>query len=292
MDNRYLALRHIVEYGSFSAAADELRCSQSAISQMIASLEKELDVTLLNRQRGGCTLTEEGRQLYPLIERYVEDGLRIRERTDEILGLDTGVIRMGTIASISAHWLPGLISGFQRRHPNVRFVLHQGDYTTIQEWIHNGTVDFGFINPAAARDVETITIKQGAMLAVLPHDHPLAALDRVPLAALAKEPMILLEEGHYSEPLEAFASVSLRPNVRLRIHDDYSIMTMVEAGLGFSILAELILHRISTNYRLALRPTDPPVDRTIAVAYADRGRLPLAARRFIEHLRDNIDMLP
>lgn len=60
---------------------------------------------------------------------------------------------MGTIASVSAHWLPGLISGFQRRYPNVRFVLHQGDYTTIHEWIHNGTIDFGFINPAAARDM-------------------------------------------------------------------------------------------------------------------------------------------
>lgn len=86
-----------------------------------------------------------------------------------------------------------------------------------------------------------ITIRQGAMLAVLPEGHPFAVLDRVPLKALAEEPMILLEEGHYSEPLEAFSSVGLKPNVRLRIHDDYSIMTMVEAGLGFSILAELIL---------------------------------------------------
>ncbi|MBT1165092.1 LysR family transcriptional regulator [Bifidobacterium felsineum] len=290
MDNRYLALQHIVEYGSFSAAADELHCSQSAISQMISSLEKELGITLINRQRNGCTLTEESRQLYPLIERYVEDGLRIREKTAEILGLDTGVIRMGTIASISAHWLPGLISSFQQRYPNVRFTLHQGDYTTIQEWIHNGTIDFGFINPAASREVKTITIKQGEMLAVLPLDHPLAQLDCVPLKALAREPMILLEEGHYSEPLEAFASVGLKPNVRLRIHDDYSIMTMVEAGLGVSILAELILHR--TNYRLALKPTDPPVQRTMAIAYADWNRLPLASRRFVEHIQRNIETLP
>lgn len=92
-----------------------------------------------------------------------------------------------------------------------------------------------------------------------------------------------MEEGHYYEPLEAFHEAGVMPNIRYIIHDDYAIMTMVEAGLGVSILAELILHR--TNYILALRPTVPAVTRTIAIGYKDKSSLPIASRSFIERIQ-------
>lgn len=92
---------------------------------------------------------------------------------------------MGTIASISAHWLPGLLKEFQQQFPDVNFIIHQGDYTSILEWIKTDTVDFGFVNPAAVSGVETMELKQGAMLAVLPEGHPLAEHNIVPLEFLA-----------------------------------------------------------------------------------------------------------
>ena len=70
------------------------------------------------------------------------------------------------------------------------------------------------------------------MLAVLPKNHPLAAGKSVPLKELTRDPFILLEEGHFSEPLNAFHEAGLEPNIKYTIHDDYAIMTMVEAGLG------------------------------------------------------------
>jgi DNA-binding transcriptional LysR family regulator len=175
-------------------------------------------------------------------------------------------------------------------YPRVELVIHQGDYTSIQQWIKTGTVDFGFVNPKAVSGMETVVLKEGAMLAVLPDNHPLADHDVVPLDLLAAEPYILLEEGHYYEPLEAFKSIGAAPNVKYTIHDDYAIMTMVEAGLGASILAELVLYR--TNYRLALRPTAPPVSRTIAIGYKDKASLPMASKRFIEYIRAHIAELP
>lgn len=288
--NRYIALQKIVELGSFAKAADALGYTQSAVSQMISSLENELSIKLVNRFRTGTKLTIEGAELYPYIERLVYQYFSMQEKTKEIKGLETGVIRMGTISSISAHWLPKLFKKFQERYPGVEFVIHQGDYTSIQDWIKAGTVDFGFINPNAASGVKTLPLKEGKMLAVLPENHPLAEKAVIPLAALASEPFILLEEGHYSEPLEAFKAIGCAPNVKYTIHDDYSIMTMIEAGLGVSILAELILHR--TNYRLALRPTDPPVSRAIAIGYKDKASLPVAAKRFIEHLEIHLSELP
>lgn len=288
--NRYLALQKIVETGSFTRAAEALGYTQSALSQMIAALEGELSIKLLIRHRTGARLTLEGAELYPYIEQAIYRYRAMQEKAREIRGLETGVIRMGTLASISAHWMPTLLRDFQAEHPGVEFVIHQGDYASIQEGIRTGALDFGFVNPRAVSGLETIVLKEGAMLAVLPEGHPLAALSRVPLAALAAEPFILLEEGNYYEPLEAFRAAGVTPNIKYTIHDDYAIMAMAEAGLGVSILAELILHR--TSYRLALRPTDPPVSRTIAIGYKDKDGLPMASRRFIDYLRARVDRLP
>lgn len=288
--NRYLALQKIVELGSFSKAAEALGYTQSAMSQMIASLENELSIKLLNRHRTGAALTIEGAELYPYLERTIYQYLAAQEKAKEIRGLKTGIIRMGTLASISAHWMPELLKDFQNQYPDVDFVIHQGDYTSIQDWIKTGAIDFGFVNPKAVSGLETIVLKEGTMLSVLPEHHPLAEKEFVPLAALAAEPFILLEEGHYSEPLEQFKAIGATPNIKYTIHDDYAIMTMVEAGLGVSILAELILHR--THYRIALRPTTPPVSRTIAIGCRDKSSLPMASRRFIEFLQTRVEKLP
>jgi Transcriptional regulator len=288
--NRYIALQKIIELNSFTKAADALGYTQSAMSQMVASLEEELSIKLLYRSRVGAKLTKEGEALYPFIERTILQYRTMQEKANEIKGLDTGIIRIGTISSITCHWLPNLMKDFQVSYPNVQFVLHQGDYSSIQEWIKIGAVDFGFISPSAVTGLETISIKEGRMLVVLPENHQLASHSTVHLEEIVNEPFILLEEGHFSEPMEAFHSCNLEPNIKFRMHDDYAIMTMVEAGLGVSILAELVLRR--TNYNITLLPIEPPISRTLAIGYKDKNSLPIASKYFIEYLISNIETLP
>ena len=287
---RYIALQKIVESGSFSRAAEILGYTQSGISQMISSLEDEMSLRLLNRSRSGVKLTPEGEALYPFIERSIFQYQAMQEKAKEIRGLEAGLIRIGTISSITCHWMPQLIRKFQLRYPNVQFLFHQGDYSSIPEWIRSGAVDFGFIAPEAVRDLQTITVKEGEMLAVLPEGHRLAGEEKIRLEELTAEPFILLVEGHFSEPLNAFHSAGLEPDVKYRIHDDYAIMTMVEAGLGVSILAELVLRR--TCYRIVILPLEPKVMRTLAVGYKDRDSLPIASRYFIDFIMENLDELP
>lgn len=288
--NRYIALQKIVEIGSFTKAAKVLGYTQSSISQMISSLEDELSIKLLYRSRLGVKLTREGAELYPFIERAILQYKSMLEKANEIKGLESGVIRIGTISSISCHWLPNLMKDFQEIYPNVQFVLHQGDYSSIQEWIKIGAVDFGFISPDAVNELETIIIKQGNMLAVLPENHKLASNSSVRLSDIVNDPYILLEEGDYSEPMEAFHSLNLEPNVKFRMHDDYAIMTMIEAELGISILAELVLLR--TNFNISKLPLNPPIIRTLAICYKDKNSLPIASKYFIDYLIDNIETLP
>lgn len=288
--NRYIALQKILESGSFTKAAEALGYTQSSISQMIASLENELSIKLLTRSRTGVKLTIEGARLYPFIERSILQYQAMLEKANEIKGLETGIIRVGTISSITCHWMPQLITGFKKLYPNVQFLFHQGDYSSIKEWIKTGAVDFGFITPPAVTDLKTVTIKKGEMLAVLPKDHPLAARSSICLNEIASEPFILLEEGHYSEPLAAFQAAGMTPDIKYTIHDDYAIMTMVEAGLGVSILAKLVLRR--TNYNIVCLPINPPIYRTLAIGYKEKDSLPIASKYFIEYLLANTDKLP
>lgn len=288
--NKYLALQKIVEYGSFTKAANALGYTQSSISQMIASLEEELSMKLLTRSRYGVKLTLEGAELYPYIERAIYQYRTMLERAAEIKGLETGVIRVGTVSSVTCHWMPQLIHGFKQQYPHVQFLFHQGDYTLIPEWIATGQIDFGFINPLAVTNLQTQTVKSDQMLAILPQGHPLAKEKTVRLTDLAQEPYILLEEGQYSEPMAAFETAGIVPNIQYTLHDDYAIMTMVEAGLGVSILAELVLRR--TNYRITCLPIEPPITRTLAVVYKDKNSLPIASKYFIDYLMKHREELP
>ncbi|MFB0917840.1 MAG: LysR family transcriptional regulator [Clostridiaceae bacterium] len=287
--NRYIALQKILEMGSFTKAAEVLGYTQSSISQMIASLENELSIKLLLRSRTGVKLTLEGAALYPLIEQSINQYRIMQEKANEIKGLETGIIRVGTISSVTCHWMPQLIKGFQEMYPKVQFLFHQGDYTSISEWIRTGEVDFGFISPYAAPDLKTISVKEGEMLLVLPKNHELAKRKRIKLDEITEDPYILLEEGQFNEPLSAFNSVGLSPNIKYTIHDDYAIMTMVEAGLGISIIAELILKR--SNYNIISKPLDPPIYRNLAIAFKDRDSLPVASKYFIDYILKNKQIL-
>lgn len=288
--NRYIALQKVVELGSFTKAADVLGYTQPAMSQMIASLENELNIKLLYRSRYGVHLTIEGERLFPSIQKTISQYQSMQEIAKEIRGLDTGVIRIGTISSISCHWLPGLIKQFQAQYPHVEFVLHQGDYTSIPEWVRTGEADFGFVNPDAVPHIQTRFVKEGEHRAVLPLYHPLSQKSCVTLEELADEPFLLLEEGSLSEPLEAFRRCGLEPSVRLRVHDDYSILSMIESGLGISILPELVLRK--TNYQVAILPIEPMVTRKIGLISKDKNALPLASKYFIEFLFAHIGELP
>lgn len=286
---RYIAFLKVVEVGSFTKAAELLNYTQPALSQMIAALERELSIKLLYRSRYGIRLTPEGERLYPSIQSSVLQYESLKRTAEEIKGLESGVVRIGTVSSVSCHWLPELIRKFWSEHPNIRLVLHQGDYSTIQEWVRTGAIDFGFVNPDAVCGMETIPIKNDEFRAVLPPEHPLASRSSLSLEALANEPFLLLEEGAFCEPLEAFHRAGLTPDIRLRVHDDYSILSMVEQGLGVSLLTELVLRK--TNYNVVVLPTQPPIIRNLGVVIKDRHSLSLASKEFIRCLTENRDNL-
>lgn len=279
---KYMAFIKTAEYGSFTKAAEVLHYSQSGISRMIGDLEKEWRVTLLERSRWGVSLTSDGSRLLARAQKLCEEYWKLQMEVDDLHGVQSGLIRIGTFSSVATHWLPNIIKAFQKDHPNIDYELLLGDYAEIEEWIAEGRVDCGFVRLPARPAFETIPLARDDLLAVLPEGHPLAESERVPASALCSEPFILLERGARTDVTEIFEREGLSPRVRFTTWDDYAIMSMVESGLGISILPELILRRIP--YRIVAKKLAVPAYREIGLALRERESASLAVKKFIEYL--------
>lgn len=280
---KYLSFVKTVEYGSFTKAAEILNYTQSGISRMIADLEKEWGVTLLERSKYGVKPTSDGMKLLPYAQNLCADFDKLKMQVDELNGLQSGLIRIGTFSSVATHWLPNIIKEFQKDYPNIDYELLLGDYTEIEEWIHTGRVDCGFLRLPTHPDFETIFLEKDKLMAIIPENHLLKDSEKFPVTALCDEPFMLLEKGAKAEISEIFERNNLTPNVKFTTWDDYAVMSMVESGLGIAILPELILKRVP--YKIIAKELDVPAYRNIGLALRDKKTASLAVKRFIEYLQ-------
>ncbi len=280
---KYLAFIKTVEYGSFTKAAERLNYSQSGISRMINDLEKEWKISLLERSRAGVRLTSDGLALLPYVKGVCEEYEKLQTQVDEINGLQSGIIRIGTFSSVAAHWLPNIIKRFQSDYPNIDYELLLGDYTEIESWILEGRVDCGFLRLPAHPDLETYFLEQDRLLVVLPENHALADCETFPVKALDNYPFMLLEKGAKAEISELFERCSISPKIHFTTWDDYAIMSMVESGLGISILPRLILRRVP--YKIITKELDVPAFRNIGLALRSKKNSSLAVKRFLEYIK-------
>ena len=157
-----------------------------------------------------------------------------------------------------------------------------GDYTEIEEWILEGRVDCGFLRLPTHAELDTVFLEQDRLLVVLPEGHPLAEYRKIPVSALCEEPFMLLEKGAKAEVSEIFERSHLTPKVHFTTWDDYAIMSMVESGLGISVLPELILKRCA--YDIEIKSLEEPFIREMGIIMKDRERLPIAVKRLLKYL--------
>ncbi len=282
MISRYGIFCRVVEQGSFTHAAEDLGYSQSAVSQNVRALEQETGVTLLSRRKDGVQLTQDGQEFYPYIQSIFQAEQALERKRQETMGLQNSLIRIGTFTSVSRNLLPPMMKRFKETYPDVRFVLRQGEYTSIPQWIRQGEIDFGFVNEDAVEGMETHLLYEDHMLAALPQGHPLSEKSMLSLADISREPLILLDEGEHSVLLEAFRHAKLSPNLAYKVYDDYTILSMVRQGLGISVLYEKVVAGFEQG--LSLRPILESPRRRVALSWISWDTMPYAARRFAEFL--------
>ena len=279
---KYLAFVKTVETGSFTRAAEELHYAQSSVSKMIADLEAEWGMTLLERSKSGVGLTSAGEQLLPTVRKLLNGYTELEGQISRMNGLETGIVRIGTFSSVAINWLPNIFSRLQRDYPGIEYEMLLGDYREVEQWIKEGRVDCGFLRLPTPENFDTIPLKRDEYKVILPVGHPLAEKKTIPLADLDGQPFLLLEHGGKTEVSDLLESRHVRPDIRFTTWEDFAIMAMVERGMGVSILPDLILKRVP--YRIEIRPLEEPYYRSVGLAMKNRAHLTPAVQKFMEYL--------
>ena len=270
--------------GNFSKAAQALNFTQSGVSHAVQSLEEELGVTLLSRNRGGVVLTADGRALLPEIERLCAAHHALMQSAASLRGMDAGLVKVATFSSVSAQWLPSILKSFGGQYPSIEFDVVTSDfYEQVEEWILKGTVDCGFLRLPSVKRLQTYALHRDELQVIVPCDHPYAHTNPFPAEALAEEPFIQLEEGEDYEIRAAFDEMGVRPNVKYTAREDRTILAMVSKGLGISLLPELMVRHSPTPIKVCHAPLH--FYRTIGIGVKDKKALSNSTRLFVDYVR-------
>ena len=269
------------ETGSFSKAAEALSYTPSGVNQLVTALEKELGFPVFRRNTKGVTLTENGEMLLPAVREFLRQEDRIFELSAEMNGLLIGSVTIAAYSSIATHWLPAVISAFQQDYPQIRIRLMEGIWQEVSKWLDDRAADIGFFSYQEGMPYEWIPLAEDPMLALLPKDHPLAGAEAYPLKECANDRFIMPALGCDDDVTALFAKNGIVPNVQFTTLESFSVMSMVEQGLGMSVMNQLITEkRICDVVKL---PLDPPSQITLGIALHSKADISPAVRMFLKY---------
>ncbi len=270
-----------VEEGTVKGAAKKMGYTPSAISQLITSLENDLEVQLLDRGRKGSALTVNGKKILPKVRALLDQEEQLYQTAADINGLLAGSITIGSFTSIATFWLPQLLQSFQEQYPNIDIHLQEGPVQDIYRWLDNREVDICFCSDLKVADYEWIPLGEDRMVVVLSKDHHMAKEKKFPISQLRYENIILPQQGGYSNAVKMLEKRGIPYHVRLTTYEVYASMAMAEQGLGVTILNELITRSLKGS--AVIIPIDPPYNIKLGIAVPGINEASPATKCFIKH---------
>ena len=270
-----------VERGSFRAAADALGYTPSAVSQLVAALEKDLGLTLLIRSKKGVTMTSEGAKLAPIVRSYLAREKEMYELASEMQGVSIGNLTIAAYPSVATTWLPEIVRTFQRDYPDVQFSIMEGIRAEIFKHLDDHVADMGFMAYAEPMDYEWTPLAQEEIIAVVPEDHPLANARAYPIKDCEEDDFIMTSWGKDIEIQNIFRKYKVTPNVKYTTYDTPATLAMVRMGLGVTFANELSAQY--WNEDLVKLPLDPPQKVEFGIAYTSKEHMTSAAKKFYDY---------
>jgi molybdate transport repressor ModE-like protein len=290
---RLKVLREVAEQGSFSAAADALNFTQSAVSQQIAALERETGTKLLQRGSGGVRLTDAGRALVRHTEVILAQLDDAERELAAIAGLRGGRVRLASFPSAGATLVTEAVSLYRERHPEVELSLSEGEPHDTVPRLKRGEFDLAVVcdytHGTGGRELleglDCIHLLDDPLVAAVPESHPLAARKAIRVEQLAEYQWVAGCGGGFCNQMlsEACAEAGYRPNITFESDDHNVLIGLVAAGVGVTLLPELAA---SLRPGVAIRPIggSSPTRRIYAATTAEAHRSP-ATEAMIEVLR-------
>jgi molybdate transport repressor ModE-like protein len=277
---RMRILREVAEQGSFSAAADSLHLTQSAVSQQIAALERETGAVLVDRNRGHLRLTDPGQALVGHAEAVLARLDEAEQELQEIAGLRGGRVRMASFPTAGATVVIRAVASFRRKHPGVELKLSEAEPEESIPQVRSGehdlvlVYDYDYVPLPEDRDTERHLLLEEHMQLALPKDHRLAGRERAPLAELRDETWIVGTARHSCRDNVVLGCrrAGFEPKIGFE-SDDYQVhQSLVSAGMGVSLVPELLLTGRHPGMRVIEIEPDPPVRRVWAMTRVSPAR--------------------
>ena len=300
---RMKVLQEVVTRGSFSAAADSLHLSQSAVSQQIAVLEREVGISLLERTSNGPKLTAAGEALMSHGDAVMCRLEEAERELAQIAGLEGGRLRVASFPTASATLMTRALSLFRERFPKIELQFSEDEPEDAFPGLKRGDFDLAVVFDYPdfpldfSRDVTAELIYEEAMRVALPPGHPLAGAKSVPVSDLGDEDWLCgaLPSSCRDQVIELCRDAGFEPRISFRSEDYEVIKGFVAAGLGVTILPELAGGHPGIELR-AVRG-QKPVRRVWAVTRENESRSPAAEqmlgilREVCRAYRDDRDLL-
>jgi DNA-binding transcriptional LysR family regulator len=294
---RLRVLSEVARQGSFSAAADELSYTQSAVSQQIAALEAETGMTLLERRPRGVRLTSAGRTLVEHTEGILARLRAAEEELSEIAGLRGGELRMASFPTAGATLMPVAIAGFRASYPEVRLTLAEGEPEEIAPRLDAGEFDLALLfefsppdespadggppdddaaiaaaDPARAR-LKRVELLEDPMYLALPREHALAGKRSLHLEELHGEAWVQTSESSpcARHVVRCCRAAGFEPVVAFESDDYQTVQGLVAAGVGVALIPELALSVVREDIVVRTLSPHPPGRRVIAALPGGTG---------------------
>jgi DNA-binding transcriptional LysR family regulator len=288
---RLKVLQEVLGRGSFSAAAEALSYTQSAVSQSVARLEAETGATLVVRDRRGVRPTAAGAKLVEHAEAIFAQVEAAEAELAAVLGLRGGELRVASFPSAGATLIPQAVAAFRDRHPHVSLTLAEGEPEEIAPRLRAGEFDLALLfefpgareRPSAG--LRTTRLLEDPMHVALPSEHPLAAKPALSLADLGEQDWV---QTSATSPcarhvIRSCVAAGFEPNVTFETDDYETIQGLVAAGVGVALIPRLALTRVHPGVVVRELAPRSPARKVVAATISGIGVAP-AAKPMIEVL--------
>jgi DNA-binding transcriptional LysR family regulator len=287
--SRLRVFREVLNRGSFSAAADALSYSQSAVSQSVAALETELGVPLLERNRRGARPTDAGIALAPHADVILARLEAAEAEVAAIAGIRGGRLTIASFPTAGATIVPLAVATFRDAYPDVALSLAEGEPEEIAPRLRAGEFDvallfeFEGVSGGLGAGLRRIELLEDPMYLALPDDHRLADSPRVRLEDLSEESWVQTSAASpcARHVVRSCHAAGFEPTVSFETDDYQTLQGLVAAGVGVALIPQLALSTVRDDINIrALHPRAPV--RAVLAATARPASTPPAADRMLE----------
>ena len=276
------ALLAAVDLGSLTSAASELGYTQSGLTHMMNSLEAELGLTLLLRGKSGVRLSPAGQELLPELRSLADAADALDLAAEQLRQRSCSTLRLGAYSSIARHWVPQIMAEYRKVCPDTQVSLIMDGLVELYSAVRDDQLDciMTSYDESLAQGFGWIPLWEDELVAVLPESFPLEG-DVMPVERFDESQFLMPSQGAdtYILPIFAASPRKIGPHIITTNLDDESIVSMVEHGLGVSLLSRLVVKGMS--YQVKIVPISPKHFRSLGIIVSEKRMHDKNIRRLI-----------